>query len=190
MSTVDKAVETQIKNLQTRSGKSLDELFAILLKSGLTKHGELRDLLKRELGMGHGDANTAVHLYLQKQQAGEEASAPAEEDVLAGIYSGKKAGLRAIHEKLLAEIHNLGAFEIAPKKANVSLRRKKQFALIGPATQTQVEVGLNVKGLEPTDRLIALPPGGMCQYRVRISSADEVDDELLGWIRQAYENAA
>ncbi len=36
--------------------------------------------------------------------------------------------------------------EVVPKKANVSYRRKKQFALLTPATKTRFEIGLNVKG--------------------------------------------
>jgi hypothetical protein len=29
----------------------------------------------------------------------------------------------------------------------------------------------------------------MCQYRVKVTSAQEVDQELLGWIKQAYDSA-
>jgi hypothetical protein len=190
MSSIDKAIETQLRNIQARTGKSLAELNGLLKKSGLAKHGELRDLLKRELGMGHGDANTVVHMYLRSPGVGGgPAAAPASGDVLDNLYSGKKEHLRPIHNRLMAEIGKLGAFEIAPKKTYVSLRRKKQFAMIGPATQTRVEVGLNTKGLKPTARLVAMPAGGMCQYKVNLTAEPEVDQELLNWIRKAYESA-
>ena len=89
----------------------------------------------------------------------------------------------------MAEVTKFGDFEIAPKKTYLSLRRKKQFAMVGPATNTRVEVGLNMKDVKPTSSLEALPPGGMCQYRVKLTSASEVDAELLRWIRQAYDAA-
>jgi hypothetical protein len=89
----------------------------------------------------------------------------------------------------MAAIDGFGPFEVAPKKGYVSLRRKKQFATIGPATNTRVEVGLNMKGVEPTERLLAIPPGGMCQYKVKLTDAHEVDGELLAWIRRAYDGA-
>lgn len=186
MSNVDKAMESQVKNLQVRTGKTLQELFAILHKSGLSKHGELRDTLKKQLGMGHGDANTVVHLFRSQDSASESNQ---EADPLEDIYTAKKAHLRPIHDKLMAAIEKFGTFEVAPKKAYVSLRRKKQFATIGPATQARVEVGLNARGLEPTDRLQALPPGKMCQYKVDISDPKEVDKELIGWIKAAFEAA-
>lgn len=63
----------------------------------------------------------------------------------------------------MTAVKGFGAFEIAPRKGYLSLRRKKRFAMVGPATQLQIEVGLNLKGLTATDRLIAIPPGGMCQ---------------------------
>jgi hypothetical protein len=71
----------------------------------------------------------------------------------------------------------------------VSLRRKKQFAMIGPGSATRVDVGLNMKDVPATDRLLAEKPGGMCQYKVKLTSASEVDAELVGWIRRAYDAA-
>jgi len=189
MSDVDKALATQLANIEKRSGKSLVELAAIVRGSGLTKHGEIRDMLKRDLGLGHGDANTLTHHVLQSDGA-SAAAGRNDDEVLAGIYTGAKAALLPIHEKLMQEISQFGAFEIAPKKTYLSLRRKKQFAMIGPATNTQVEVGLNVKDLTATERLIELPPKGMCNYKVRLSSAAEVDKDLLGWLKAAFDSAA
>jgi hypothetical protein len=187
---MDKALATQLSNIERRSGKSLDELSRLIAASGLTRHGEIRDMLKRDLGMGHGDANTLVHFALKSD--GQSAAAAANlshEDVLTGIYTGPKAALRPIHDAVMARIQSFGGFEIAPKKGYISLRRKKQFAMIGPATNTQVEVGLNMKDVPATARLKAMPPGGMCQYKIRLSGAGEVDGELVGWIRRAYDAA-
>lgn len=190
MSTIDKAIETQLKNIQTKTGKSLEELGQIVRESGLTKHGQIRDMLKRELGLGHGDANTLVHVILQSD--GERAAAAkgaTTGDVLDEIYSGAKAGLRPIHDKLMERINQFGKFEIAPKKGYVSLRRKKQFAMIGPATKTQVEVGMNVKELADDGRLKVMPKGSMCNYTIRLGDAAEVDETLFSWLQAAYESA-
>ena len=106
------------------------------------------------------------------------------------FYAGSKASLRPIHDQLMVAIARFGDFEIAPKKTYVSLRRRKQFAMIGPATQTRVEVGLNMTGVPATERLVALPPGGMCNYKVKLASPNEVDAALIAWIRKAYDAAA
>jgi hypothetical protein len=185
---LDKALQTQIANLQSRSGKSLDELFGLLKASGLDKHGQLREYLKTDIGMGAGDANTVVHLFLNPDAMTPKGSGQAAA-ALEAIYTGPKAGLRPLHDAVLAGISSFGAFEIAPKKGYVSLRRKKQFAMVGPGTNTQLEVGLNLKGLEGTTRLRALPPGGMCQFRVRLATPAEVDPDLIGWLRTAFDQA-
>ncbi len=74
MNAVDQAIQTQLTNIQTKTGRTLPELFELLAGSGLEKHGQLRDWLKAELGLGHGDANTLVHVHLAKA---EGAKAPA-----------------------------------------------------------------------------------------------------------------
>ena len=190
MSDIAKAIATQLANIEKRSGKSLAELAAIIKASGLSKHGEIRDMLKRDLGLGHGDANTLTHHVLQSDgQSAAAAAGQSTDDVVAALYTGPKAELRPIHDKLMAEINKFGEFEIAPKKTYVSLRRKKQFAMIGPATKTQVEVGLNIKGLAGGDRLVEQPPNSMCNYKVRLSTVKEADAELIGWLKKAFESA-
>jgi hypothetical protein len=191
MSDVDKALATQLANIEKRTGKSLQELAAIIRASGLSKHGELRDMLKRELAMGHGDANTLVHHVLKSDgQSTTAANSLSTDEVVTALYTGPKAALLPIHQKLMAEIQQFGEFEIAPKKTYISLRRKKQFAMIGPATNTRVEVGLNIKSLAPDERLIEMPANSMCNYKVKLTDAAEVDAALLDWLRQAFASAA
>jgi hypothetical protein len=190
MNAVEQATATQLANIEKRTGKTLAELAAFLRASGLTRHSELRDLAKTELGLGHGDANTLVHYTLKSDGTSAAAEAGlAADEVLDTIYTGAKAPLRPIHDALVREIDQLGAYEVAPKKGYVSLRRKKQFAMIGPGTNSCVDLGLNMRGVPGTERLRELAAGGMCQYQVRLTSAEEVDAEVVGWIRTAFESA-
>jgi hypothetical protein len=186
MSDPTAATATQIRNIEAKTGKRFAELVALVEASGLAKVGEQRSHLMQTLGLGHGDANAVV--LLAKQAA---APAPTTEaGPLDTIYAGKKAALRPLHEALMARLAGFGAFEIAPKQAYLSLRRKKQFAMLGPATQTALELGLNAKGLEAASpRLKAMAAGSMCSHTVRLSSAEEIDAELLAWARAAYDGA-
>ena len=188
MSSLDQAVQTQINNIQKKTGKSLDELAAIAKNSGLNKHGELREMFKEKLGLGHGDANTLVHVIF-KSDGTSAAEGKSADSVLDEIYSGPKAAFRPIHEKLMKEINKFGEFEIVPKKGYVSLRRKKQFAMIGPKTNTRFEVGINARGFKKNARLLEQPKGSMCNYIVNLSDSKEVDSELVAWIKSAFEGA-
>lgn len=188
MSSLEQAVQTQIDNIQKKTGKSLKELSAIVHKSGLSKHGEIRDYLKKELGLGHGDANALVHAVL-KSDGTRTAAGKSSDAVLNEIYSGAKAGFRPIHEKLIGEIDKFGDYEVVPKKGYVSLRRKKQFAMIGPKTNTRFEVGINAKDLKKSARLLEQPEGSMCNYIVNLTDVKEVNSELIAWLRTAYEGA-
>jgi hypothetical protein len=178
------AVATQLRNIEGKTGKTLAQLYRLIADSGLTKVGEQRKMLMDTLGLGYGDANA---LAITAKAAAAPASAA---DPLDAIYSGAKAPLRALHERVTAAIDKLGAYEKAPKKAYVSMRRKKQFAMLGPATRDQVELGLNARDLPASARLKVMPPGGMCQYAVRLSGPGEIDAELMGWVRRAYDASA
>jgi Domain of unknown function (DUF5655)/Domain of unknown function (DUF4287) len=190
MADTDKAIATQLANIEKKSGKSLAQLTAAIKKSKLAKHGEIRSWLMETYGLGHGDANTLTHVALKSDGASAaKASGASADDVLAEIYAGKKEHMRPIHEKLMKAIAKFGGHEIAPKKGYISLRRKKQFAMLGPKTNERFELGLNLKDNINDTRVKPVPPGGMCQYIVPLTSADEIDDKIVGYIKKAYDAA-
>ncbi len=190
MDTVKQAVQTQINNIQKKTGKTLAELSALVKGSGLTQHSQIREMLMRELALGYGDANALVHAVLQSDGTRvAEVKGLSAETVIDEIYSGPRAALRPIHDALMADIVTFGEFETLPKKGYVSLRRKKQFAMIGPGTNTRVDVGLNIKDLAADPRLLEQPKGSMCNYIVRLTDPAQVDSVLRGWLRSAFEGA-
>jgi hypothetical protein len=188
MNSVDKAFETQLSNIQNKTNKSLDDLFAMIKSSGFEKHGEIRDYVKNEFNLGFGDAITLAHVFKKAQEPPAESS-DAITIKVDEIYSGSREPLRPLHDAVMQAFSQLGDFEISPKKTYLSLRRKKQFAMVGPGTKGRLEIGLNMKGVPATDRLVELEPGGMCQYKVWLSATHEINEELLNWIKIAYGTA-
>ncbi len=195
MADIQAATITQLKNIQRKTGKTIAELHAAVAASGASKYGEKRSWLMEQFALGYGDANAVVH-FIGKPlpDLGDGAAVAAAEaepggDPLDAIYVGAKAGLRPLHDAVMDVVRTFGDFEVAPKKAYVSLRRKKQFAMVGPATKDSIEIGLNARNLPPDPRLKLLPPGGMCQATTRISDISQIDAALVAWLEQAYDAA-
>ena len=186
MSKLEDAAQKMIANLAEKTGKSLDEWIKIVHASGHTKHNAILKFLKSEHGFTHGYANM---VSIRAREVAKGVSRD-DKDLVANQYSGAKEKLRPIYEAILAAVNQFGDdVEVSPKKAYVSLRRSKQFAIVKPSTRTRVDVGLNMDA-PTTDRLEASGSfNAMVSHRVRLTDAADVDDELVGWLRQAYEGA-
>lgn len=182
----DSQVQVMIDNMPDKTGKPLEAWFEVIDGAGVEKHGDIMKLLKGEHGVTHGYANTISTLYRQR-----DSGPPAEKDLVSAQYEGAKAGLRPIYDTVLETVSAFGPdVEIAPKKTYVSLRRNKQFAIVQASTRDRVDLGLNLKGVEATERLEGGNVfSGMCSHRVRLTGPDDVDDEVRGWLRQAYDGA-
>jgi predicted transport protein len=149
------------------------------------KHGEIMKFLKEEHGHSHGFANLIAH----KAKGSDAGSAENQDDLIVKQYQGKEH-LKPIYDKLISEIRTFGNdIEIAPKNAYVSLRRKKQFALLNPATKTRFEIGINLKGHEPKGRLEGEKPNAMCSHKIKLADIKDIDQEVVQWLELAYENA-
>ncbi len=182
---MDKATQTMIDNLYKNTGKTMEQWVDIVTKENFAKHGEIIKFLKEQYGFSYGFANLVAH----KAKASDAGSAENTEDLIANQYQGKEH-FRPIYDQLVSEIQAFGNdIEIAPKNTYVSLRRKKQFATLGPATKTRFEVGINLKGQEPKGKLEALKANAMCSHKINISHIGDIDKEVMDWIKTAYENA-
>lgn len=136
-------MESMIANLAANTGHDLDWWVDQALASGGSKHGEMMAHLKKQHRLTHGYANL-VAIEARTRLAGGPTSG---EDLITAQYKGKEH-LIPIYQQLLGAGQAMGPdVEVSPKKASVSLRRSKQFALIEPATKTRIDVGLNLKGV-------------------------------------------
>lgn len=182
------AMANMIASLEAKTGRSMDRWVALVGTSGRQKHGEIVAWLKSEHGVTHGYANLIAHIALGSDAVSAAAGGT---DLVAAQYAGAKAGLRPVYDALVGAVQRFGPdVEVSPKKAYVSLRRSKQFAIVQPSTATRVDVGLNLKGVPAKGRL---EPSGsfnaMVSHRVRVDKAADVDRELVGWLKQAYDGA-
>jgi len=183
---MDQAMLTMIKNLHINTGKSLDEWISIVNSQHFAKHGEIMAFLKGTHGLTHGYANLVAH----KAKGSDAGSVENQDDLIINQYKGKEH-LKPIFDALMSKILAFGSdVEVAPKNAYVSLRRKKQFAMLTPATKTRFEIGINLKGLPSEGRLeVITASNAMCSHKINVAKVDEVDDEVIGWLRMAYDKA-
>lgn len=179
---MEKALQTMINNMPEKTGKSLDQWKSILKEKAFAKHSDGVNFLKKEHVVTHGFANTIVTLSKEENNT--------EEDLVANQYKGKE-DLIPIYEKLHPIIEAFGKdVTITPKKTSVSFIRKRQFVLIKPATKTRIDLGLKLPEKPITDRLGNSGPfGTMCTHRVQIKSVNDIDDELISWMKEAYDKA-
>ncbi len=179
---MDNALQTMINNMPEKTGKSLEEWKKILHSKSFEKHGEAVKFLKEEYDVTHGFANTIVSLSKENNDSPS--------DLVNNQYKGKE-NLKPIYEKLLVVISTFGNDVIkTPKKGSVSMIRKKQFALIKPATKTRIDLGLKLKDKPVTERLENSGPfGSMCTHRVKLSKVEDVDNQLIDWLKEAYQKA-
>lgn len=174
-----------LKSLEDKTGRPLKEWLRLVAGSGSEKHGEIVKFLKSEHGVSHGYANLIAHEARKAIDGEGQAPDPVDQQ-----YVGKE-GLRPIYDRLIRIVTRFGTdVDIQPKKAYVSLRRSRQFAIIQPSTKSRLDVGLQLKGTPPGGRLE--PTGSfssMVSHRVRVGRIDEVDEELTSWLRRAYDSA-
>jgi len=176
---MDKALKTMIDNMPEKTGKSLNEWKLVLKRKSFTKHSEAVKYLKEEHSVTHGFANTIVTLSKDENEKPD--------DLLENQYKGKE-NLIPIYKELIAVVKTFGAdVTITPKKGSVSIIRKMQFALIKPGTKTRIDLGLKLRDKPTTSRLEDSGPfGTMCTHRVKISKAEEIDNELKKWLKEAF----
>lgn len=175
---------TQLANIVEATGRSVAQWTELVRATGLEKHGQIVSMLKADHGLTHGNANLLA-ATVREAMAGGPAS---DDDLFTAQYQGKKAGLLPIHDAVAAIADGLGTdVERVVQKTGVSYRRAKQFLLIQAPSAKRVQLGLNLD-VTPTSGRVT-DTTGMCSHRVDVTSVDQVDADLAGWIAESYDRA-
>lgn len=185
---MEQSTQEYLSKINELTGKNKEEITEIYKQSGLVKHSEIRKLFMEKLGLSYGYANTLVHL-ITKTDSESLSQGKDLNDILEEMYHGKKETFRPVHDLIMEKLDEFGKFEVIPKKGYLSLKRKRQFAMIGPKTNSRMEIGINLKDYEGTTRLLEQPKGSMCKFVVKITDINEVDSELISWLLEAYQQS-
>jgi len=186
-------VQKWIDDLPAKTGRRLDEWIKFIKKSGPKTEIERREWLKKEHGLG---TNSAWWLAERAEGKGGEDSDPeaylrAAEGYVEKMFAGPKQSLLPIYDALLKLGLGLGKdVKACPCQTIVPLYRKHVFAQLKPTTQTRIDLGLALKDLKASGRLI--DTGGFAKkdritHRIPITALKEIDDEVKRWLKAAYE---
>jgi predicted transport protein len=175
-----------ISDLPGKTGHDLTYWIGLLETYGPAR-GEERVLwLKEKHRLGHWQAQTIVY----ESEKREDHRALSDEKLADAQYAGDKAHLEPIYDRLVRAARNLGGdVGIQPRKTYVSLIRERQFAIIQASTRTRVDLGLALPGRKSRGRLKNAGNLGSDRitHKVSLAHPQEVDEEVIGWLKEAYE---
>jgi hypothetical protein len=176
--------QAYIDNIKAKTGKAPEDFIKLAAQNSLTKHGEIVSWLKSKFALGHGHATAMAGVVLK---AGSPKAS--KEEKLTALFSGKKSDWREPCDKLIAQLRKFGPdVTIGAGGTYISLlRATKKFGIIQPSAADRLDIGIKLKGKNPTGRFEAAGAwNAMVTHRVRIDDPKQIDAELLSWLKSAY----
>jgi len=174
--------------IREKTGKTADEFVELAREKGLlvegVKAGPVIEWLDREYSLGRGHAMALVSVF-----RGRLEGLPLKVDRIDKQFAGARSVWRLAYDELMAVVMKFGAdVKVHPTDSYIGIYRgNAKFAIVA-TTAKRMDVGLKLRGTEPTERLT--PAGtwnSMVTDRVQLFDGAEIDDELVGWLRQAYD---
>jgi hypothetical protein len=110
-------------------------------------------------------------------------------DELINAQYADRPHLRRILDAVVAAAAGFGETIVQARKGYVSLvTPRRTFARVQATTKERVDVFLRLEGQKPAGRLQSSKVHEKMDFEVRLAKGDELDSEVLGWLRKAYEH--
>ena len=115
------------------------------------------------------------------------------DELLEKHFAGPRAALRPVYDRLIGALSALGDdVTVGVRDSYVAFARRKQFAVFkGRARPVQAELGLRLPDVAASPRLA---PAGKsfgsesATHVVVLTLPEDIDHEVLEWLRRAYED--
>jgi hypothetical protein len=181
-------LQAYLDNIQAQTGNTPEDFRILAEEKGLLKEGvktgEIVAWLKNDFGLGHGHA-MAIVLTLQDATQPR----PSEDERVNRLFKGDKARWRKPYDEMITKINQFGdGFSVDPTNTYISLlHRGKKFGIV-QVTADRLDIGIKLKGNEATERFEAAGNwNAMVTHRVSISDPNQIDAEVMGWLKNAFE---
>jgi len=180
--------QAYLDTIKAKTGMGPDEFQKIAAEKGLLggdiKAGPITAWLKADYGLGPGHAMALVSVFRQNLLG-----STSKEEAIDRFFAGPKAKWQLTWDELMAAVMKFGpGVELQPTDTYIGITRGgKKFAVVA-TTSNRMDVGLKLKGEPVTDRLTASGNwNAMCTHRVQLVDGAELDDQLVGWLREAFD---
>ncbi len=173
-----------------KTGKTPKDFISLAEQKGFLKEGvkpgQIVAWLKQDYGLGQGHAMSIVLAIKNSTQP-----RPSESEKVGLLFRDARAKWREPYQALLDRVREFGPdVSEDPTDSYISLLRAgRKFAIV-QVTSNRMDVGIKHKGRQTTSRF--KPAGSwnsMVTHRVQLTDADQIDSELVEWLKQAYEAA-
>jgi len=181
MSKTEEMQTKMLKSIEEKTGLKPEIIIDDIKTQNLEKHNIKIAFIKEKYGLSHGFANL---LALKSK----ESSNPNTINLAVEQYIGKE-NLLPIYTAIKNFLETFEGVEFVPKKAYVSVKTKKQFAIIQPSTKTRIDIGLKF----PKDIIVPIEPSGsfnsMVTHRIRIESMNDFNSLTKEYLKKAYKKS-
>ncbi|QVL34756.1 DUF4287 domain-containing protein [Telmatocola sphagniphila] len=185
-------VQKSLASLKEKTGRTLEEWLAFIEAQGPADEKGRIQWLKEKQDLGTNYAKWLAERSFGKggDEDSPEAYLQAAERYVQNMFSGPKAGLLPLYEKLISLSQSLGKdVKFSPCETIVPFYRHHVFAQVKPSTRTRIDFGLALGDTPATGRLI--DTGGYAKkdritHKLEVSTLEDIDAELEKWLKMAY----
>lgn len=186
-------IQKWVAELPEKTGRTLQQWADLVNDLGSQVRKERIAYLKEKHGLG---TNTATHIveYATNSQTWDgDPTVYLQQAVkyVDGMFGAGKAELRPIFEKVMIAARKLGKdVKLCPCKTIVPIYRNRVFAQVKPATKTRLELGLVLQDIPYNGLLMRNPRANekdRIQHVIPLMTPADVTEEVLGWLKTAYE---
>jgi hypothetical protein len=168
--------------LERRTGEGLDAWNERIKQRGFSDEQALRSWLDKQEVTGYAQSLLVMETFGYPEYLMASA-----DELIDGQYADSPH-LRPVLDAILTRLPEVGESTIQARKGYVSLLTpRRTFAVVQPTTRKRVDLGLRLE-TEPEGRLVPAKGigNGDMPLRVALASPDDVDDEVIEWMQQAY----
>jgi predicted transport protein len=182
----EKMMAAVTESMRERTGRTLEEWVSLVAASEVDPLDQ--NAVRRWLKSEHGIPQNSRWAIADAAARAAGWERPETEEYIDQQYSGAKAGLRSIFDRLRAAIDVLGDdVTMEGRSTYTPFVRRRQFVALAAATRSRVDVGLRYTEAPRSKLLTSATAPGQATHKLSLTAPEQVTEEVERLLRVAYD---